>query len=212
MAKIRPFELYTQDYERWFEKNRPLYISEVQLLKNLIKEITFKKALEVGIGSGRFAVPLGVKYGVDPSLKMLKLAQKRGLKVAKGIAERLPVKTAAVDLVLMVTTICFVDDPIQTLREVARILIPGGYFLIGFVDKNSLLGKLYEKKKTKSRFYKEATFFSTNEVISLVEENSPLRLIKAGQTIFGIENKVYPPKEGFGEGSFVGLLFKRYKT
>lgn len=210
MAKIRPFEEYTEDYEQWFEINEPLYRSEVKLLRYLLRDIEFEKGFEVGIGSGRFALPLGVPYGIDPSEAMLRIAKGRGLKVARGIAEALPVKDGAVDFVLMVTTICFVDDPVKSLQEVARILKRGGYFLIGFVDRDSLLGRLYESRRERSKFYREATFFTSTQIVDLVEKHTPMVLVKAGQTIFGLEKVEYPPKEGFGEGSFVGLLFKRY--
>jgi len=209
MAKIQPFELYTEDYENWFERNRNLYISELNLLKELLKDFRFERGFEVGIGSGRFAKPLGVQYGVDPSPSMLKITKQRGLKVALGIAEKLPVKSSAVDFSLMVTTICFVDDPAASLREVERITKKGGRFLIGFVDKNSFLGRIYERKRPFSRFYKPATFFSTEEILKLVEENTKFKLLKGGQTIFSTENRVYPPKGGYGEGAFVGLLFEK---
>ncbi len=212
MAKIEPFERYTDRYERWFEKNKNLYLSEVRLLKKLLEGIEFKKALEVGIGTGRFAVPLGIQYGIDPSEAMLKIARRRGLKVARGIAEKLPVKSSSVELVLMVTTVCFVDDPVKALKEVERILTPGGYFLIGFVERDSFLGKLYERKKEKSPFYGIATFYSARGVIEMVEKYTSLRLIKSAQTLFGTENKPYPVEEGFGKGGFVGLLFKREKA
>ncbi len=205
MAKIEPFERYTEDYERWFERNDKLYLSEVRLLSSLKGE--FRKGLEVGVGSGRFALPLGVKYGVDPSLSMLKLARLRNLKVVLGVAEDLPLKDRSFDFVLMVTTICFVDDPVKALKEVDRVLVENGKFLIGFVDKNSFLGRLYEQKRPYSKFYGPATFFSTEEIIGLVEKNTSLRPVKAGQTIFGVENKPYPIREGWGEGAFVGLLF-----
>ena len=209
MAKVQPFELYTEDYENWFERNRNLYLSELNLLKELLRGFEFQKGIEVGIGSGRFAKPLGVQYGIDPSPKMLKIAKKRGLKVALGVAENLPLKSSIADFTLMVTTICFVDDPIASLKEIDRITKGGGRFLIGFVDKNSFLGKLYEKKKPFSRFYKPATFFSSEEILKLTEENTSFKLIRAGQTIFSTENRIYPPKEGYGEGAFVGLLFKK---
>jgi len=209
MPKIEPFERYTEDYEKWFERNWGLYQSEVNLLKGLIKDMEFKKPLEVGIGSGRFAKPLKVPYGIDPSMAMLRIAKRRGLKVAKGIAEKVPVKDFATDFVLMVTTICFVDDPVASVREVERILKAGGYFLIGFVDKNSFLGRLYEKKKPLSKFYKPATFFSTGEVLELVEKNTSMVAVRIAQTIFGLENIIYPWKEGFGKGAFVGILFQK---
>ncbi|RTZ60679.1 MAG: SAM-dependent methyltransferase [Gammaproteobacteria bacterium] len=209
MAKITPFEKFTEDYENWFEKNSYLYQSELKVLKLLLEGINFEKSLEVGVGSGRFAQPLGVKFGVDPSPRMVKIAVKRGIKAVLGEAENLPFKSEIFDLVLMVTTICFVDNLAQSIWETNRVLKKGGHFLVGFVDKNSLLGKLYEKKKSKSRFYREAKFFSSEEVIEITEKNSQMVFLKAKQTIFGTENKLYPVLDGFGEGSFVGLLFKK---
>ena len=211
MAKIEPFEKFTNHYEDWFEKKKPLYLSELQLLKFLLKDISTKKALEIGVGSGRFAAPLGIPYGIDPSPKMLRIAQRRGIKVARGIAESLPISSKMLEVSIMVTTICFVDNPIVALIEVDRILLPGGYFLIAFVDKNSPLGKVYEARKTYSKFYREATFFGTEEIISLVESTTSLKLVKSGQTIFGTDIRNYPVKEGYGEGSFVGLLFRKAK-
>jgi len=37
----------------------------------------FSLSLEVGVGSGRFAQALGVSYGLDPSMELLKLARQR---------------------------------------------------------------------------------------------------------------------------------------
>lgn len=209
MAKIEPFERFTEDYEKWFEDKKLFYLSELKLLRYIIKGISFKRGVEIGVGSGRFAAPLNIPYGIDPSLKMLKIAKRRGIKVLRGIAENLPFKRSIFDLALLITTICFVDSPKKAVSEIERILTPGGYLLIGFVDKNSPLGKLYEIKKEHSKFYRVATFFETEELISLIEQNTSLKLIKAGQTIFGTDIKEYPPKEGYGEGSFVALLFEK---
>jgi ubiquinone/menaquinone biosynthesis C-methylase UbiE len=211
MPKIEPFELYTEDYERWFEKNDLLYRSEINLLKHLLEqnEVETSNGIEVGVGSGRFAVPLNVPFGIDPSLAMLKIAKNKGIKVSLGVAEALPLKSKTFNFALMVTTICYVDDLIRSLKEIERILKNGGYFLVGFVDRESFLGKIYEKRKPFSKFYKPAKFYSTKEILKLTEENTTLKAVSIGQTIFGTENKLYPIKEGFGEGAFVGILFKK---
>ena len=61
MAKTEPFEKYTQEYDEWFIKNKNQYLSELNSIKNLIPKN--KKGIEIGVGSGRFASPLGIKYG-----------------------------------------------------------------------------------------------------------------------------------------------------
>ena len=46
----------------------------------------------MGIKTGRFAVPLGIRWGMDPSIRMVKMAKARGLQVVASRAEALPFK------------------------------------------------------------------------------------------------------------------------
>jgi hypothetical protein len=59
MAKIEPFEEHAQQYEDWFERNRFAYESELRAVKTLLPE--GGNGMEVGVGSGRFAAPLGIR-------------------------------------------------------------------------------------------------------------------------------------------------------
>ena len=104
MPRIEPFEKYSEKYEDWFERNKFAYKSEVQAIKELLPQ--GKKGIEIGVGSGRFAVPLGIKTGVDPSPRMRKIAQQKGIKVIDAVAEELPFKNSQFELALMVTSIC----------------------------------------------------------------------------------------------------------
>ncbi|HXF56159.1 MAG TPA: methyltransferase domain-containing protein [Actinomycetota bacterium] len=62
--------------------------------------------LEVGVGSGRFARPLGVGVGVDPAHAPLRPAAARGVRVVQAVGERLPFRDASFGAVLVVT-LCF---------------------------------------------------------------------------------------------------------
>jgi len=73
---IQAFEMYANEYDHWFEKNRPAYESEIALLKKLIPDTGI--GLEIGIGTGRFSYVLGIEWGIDPAHNMLLLAKKRG--------------------------------------------------------------------------------------------------------------------------------------
>ena len=209
MARIEPFEKYSEKYEDWFEKNKFVYGSEIQAIKELFPKV--KKSIEIGVGSGKFAVPLGIKTGVDPSPRMRNIAQQRGIEVIDAIAEELPFKDSQFELVLMVTTICFVDNLNLTFREAYRILKLGGYLIIGFVDKDSSLGKLYQQHKEESLFYKIATFYSTKEVVYNLSRVG-FKEFNFKQTIFHSLNEIKNVelvKEGYGEGSFVVIRARK---
>ena len=160
MAKIRPFEEHTDQYEKWFEVNNFAYESELEAIKRVLPEKGI--GMEIGVGSGRFAGPLGIKFGVEPSGKMREISKQRGIEIINGLAEALPYKDCQFDYALMVTTICFLDDIETALKEAYRVIKSGGYLIIGFVDKESSLGKQYLAHKKESLFYEIATFYSVN--------------------------------------------------
>jgi ubiquinone/menaquinone biosynthesis C-methylase UbiE len=202
MPKIESFEKYSDEYDKWFETHNDFYAAELEAIRRLIPP-SGAQGMEVGVGSGKFAVPLGIKIGVDPSEKMASKARTQGLEVHSGIAEELPFTDGRFDFVLMVTTICFVDDVVKSLKEVSRVLKTGGYIIVGFVDRESELGKQYSEKKKSSKFYKDATFFSTPEVATHLKETG-FFITKILQTLIPGEL----PKtilEGFGKGSFIAI-------
>ena len=209
MSRIEPFEKYSEKYEDWFERNEFVYKSEIQAINELLPR--GKKGIEIGVGSGRFAVPLGIKTGVDPSPRMREIAQQKGVKVIDAVAEELPFENSRFELVLMVTTICFVDNLNLAFREAYRILKLGGYLIIGFVDKDSHLGKLYQQNKKKNVFYKIATFYSVKEVVYNLNKVG-FKEFNFKQTIFHSLNEiknVEPVKENYGQGSFVVIRARK---
>ena len=205
MANIEPFEKFSDDYDKWFVKHQKLYEAELKAVKVLMKR--FENGIEIGVGTGRFAKPLGIKKGLEPSKKMAKIAKKRGIEVIDDAkAEDMPFEDEEFDFVLMVTTICFVDDVSKTIKEIWRILKKEGVLIIGFVDKNTPLGKKYLANKDKSRFYKSAKFFSSEEVTKLLNK-SGFKECKAVQTLFGksLDDMKTDIEDGFGKGAFVTI-------
>ena len=92
------------------------------------------RGLEVGAGSGRFAVPLGICCGIDPSPGLGKMAQQRGIEMVMGEGEHLPYRAGTFDHVLMMTVICFLEDAVPVFREVHRVIRPGGILVAGFIE------------------------------------------------------------------------------
>lgn len=211
MPKIKPFEKYHKRYEDWFRENKFAYQSELLAVKKLMPATG--EGIEIGVGSGVFAEPLGIKLGVEPSKEMTKIAEKKGIKVIDAVAEKLPFDDAKFAFVLMVTTICFLDDIKAAFNEAYRVLNPDGCFIIGFVDKLSPLGKLYHQHKMKNVFYRIANFYSVDEVVSHLKKTG-FEDFTFVQTIFHNltdMKEIEPTKEGYGQGSFVVIRAMKKK-
>lgn len=205
MPTTAPFETHTDRYEQWFETYEHAYQSEINALGRLVSPDSV--GVEIGVGTGRFADPLGFQYGLDPTVEMLQLAAERDISVVRGVAESLPFPAESFDAVLIVTTICFVDDIGQTLQEAHRILRQGGQCVIGYVDPNSPIGKEYTAQTDGNPFYEDATFVSTPELVEHVEA-AGFRELEFVQTIFEMPDRLSNPapvRTGHGEGLFVGL-------
>jgi ubiquinone/menaquinone biosynthesis C-methylase UbiE len=203
MPKVEPFEKYASQYEEWFEKNKFAYESELRAIKEQLPES--KNGIEIGVGSGRFAGPLGIRLGLDPSKEMRKIAQKKGIEVIDGVAEAIPFGDSEFDFVLMVTTLCFLDDIESALKEIHRVLKSGGSFILGFINANSPMGRLYQQKKNDNVFYRGATFYSVEEVVACLKK-AGFKDFDFKQTLFRTLTDIRDietVKEGYGEGSFV---------
>lgn len=197
---ISIFDDNTLDYDNWFERHSSLYRSELLALQKAIP--VNKEGIEIGIGTGRFAEPFNIKVGIEPSDNMAILAEQRGATVIRAFAENLPIINESFDYVLMVTTICFLKDVEKAFSEAFRILKPKGEIILAFIDKNSAIGKKYEKKKAKSSYYQNAHFHSTVEISNLVDQ-AGFTDPEYWQTLFNNDEHIEEPKPGFGQGSFV---------
>ena len=196
-----PFNMYAGEYEDWFRENPVIFQSELEAIKKVMP--AEGEGVEVGIGTGVFAEPLGIRYGIDPAQKMLDYARNRGLVVEKAVAENLPYTDHYFDYVVFITSLCFIGDPKKALAEARRVLKPGGIVIVAFIDRNSALGKTLETGKEESPFYRHARFFSTPEILLLLEE-SGFTMTDVYQTLIKMDSKTpEQPERGYGKGGFV---------
>ena len=203
---IAVFDRFALEYDRWFIENSFAYLSETEAIRRFIPDS--RLGVEIGAGTGRFSIPFGIKIGIEPSEEMARLAQLRGLLIARAVAEELPFADNTIDYILMVTTICFLNDLPAAFNEIHRVLKSGGRIIIGFIDRESPLGKKYELMKGTSRFYKGATFYSASQVMNNLSE-AGFSDFQICQTIFtdpGNMSSCDPVQEGHGKGGFTVLL------
>jgi ubiquinone/menaquinone biosynthesis C-methylase UbiE len=205
----RIFENLAQEYDDWFVRNESAYQSELAAVKAFLP--LGDRGLEIGVGTGRFAAPLGIEVGVEPAKAMAAIARKRGITVLEAYAERLPFGDASFDFVLMVTVLCFLADPFRALCEATRVLKPRGRLIIGMIDADSPLGRAYEANKKKSKFYRQARFYPVSQILKWLKDLGYQNL-QTCQTIFQDVASVKAPepvKEGHGAGGFVVISVQK---
>jgi ubiquinone/menaquinone biosynthesis C-methylase UbiE len=97
------------------------------------------RILDLGSGTGRFATLFAASFraqiiGVEPSRGMLGVAAKEGrrdnLCYVSGTGERLPLLTQSCDLAWLSHVLHHVRDRGACVRELHRVVRPGGYLLI----------------------------------------------------------------------------------
>lgn len=102
--------------------------------------------LDVGTGHGRALgeiaarTPRGLATGIDPSALMIEIARSRNARLVRGgrvrveqaEVERLPFPDATFDKVMAVHALYFWSDLTASLRQIARVLRPGGRLVVVF--------------------------------------------------------------------------------
>ncbi|HUP92902.1 MAG TPA: class I SAM-dependent methyltransferase [Solimonas sp.] len=115
-------------------------IRPVQRQRRKVVPLAHGEVLEIGVGTGRnlaFYDRARVTRlcALDPAPQMHRLARKRataaGLEVELLVlpADRIPAADASFDCVVCTYTLCTIPEPVPALREMRRVLRPGGELL-----------------------------------------------------------------------------------
>jgi SAM-dependent methyltransferase len=157
------FETHAGEYDRWFDSHHEEFLAELARIREAFPG-NCPHAIEIGAGSGRFARALGIELAIEPSLALARMARTRGIEVIRARAEKLPLRKSSVLGVLLVTVICYLEDPSLAFDECYRVLEPGGLFVVAFIEKGGLIYQKYIHSPGKHRFLSQARFHTRGEI------------------------------------------------
>jgi ubiquinone/menaquinone biosynthesis C-methylase UbiE len=186
-------------YRRWRASRlgRITDTLEEELILELIGPPAGLRVLDVGCGDAALVVVLARRgalvTGVDVDPNMLAAGRTRA--AASGVAPHLmqgdiralPFANDGFDVVLAVTALCFMGNAAQAVREMARVLRPGGRLVIGELGRwNLWAARRRMSGWLGSRVWRSATFRTVRAMKDLVA-NAGLALTMVRGAVF------YPP-------------------
>jgi SAM-dependent methyltransferase len=127
-------------YRARYRAMRPDWRSSGDQLEALVRSRLTADSRVLDLGCGRGGVvelfwrEVKVAAGLDPDTSSLAGHRAPGMPVIRGVGESLPFVNESFDLIVCLWVLEHLQDPLATLREVRRVLRPGGHFI--FVTPN----------------------------------------------------------------------------
>ena len=147
MSEVKQkFDGYAAKYDEWFMKNENLFISELRLFQKVLGDITGKRLLSVGCGSGLFEsyIDCSNVEGIEPSEDMGQIAVKRGVNVIKfGLIEDVDLPENEYDIIYFNGSSSYMEDLVPVYEKSLKALKAGGKLILLDVPKESAFGFMY---------------------------------------------------------------------
>lgn len=124
------------------------YAKRITVITRALVGYSFKTVLDAGCGDGEIGSLLKKQmhvdvYGVDISKNGVALANKKGLKAKiSDMSKKIPFRSSMFDLVISSATIEHVPNPDTFLKEIYRVLKPGGIVLISTPNLSFWLNRI----------------------------------------------------------------------
>jgi ArsR family transcriptional regulator len=170
-ARTQRAQDYFQTVAKSWDSIRSLHVAQQKVedkLCEIIGDEPVSELLDIGTGTGRILELLSpqVKHGVgiDLSSSMLAVArsniERHGfshVQVRKGDMYRLPIEDSSIDLAVVHMVLHYSDEPLEVIREAARVLRPRGRLIL--VDFAA-----HGEEKLRDEFNHHRLGFSDDEV------------------------------------------------
>lgn len=155
------------DYEAWYHTPRGRWIGEREftVVQQLLKPEAGTSLLDVGCGTGHFSrrfAGIGLSVtGIDSDSSVLKFSMRQGgdIRYLQGDALELPFADNSFEYATAMTSLCFIEDPLQALQEMWRVTRHA--MVLGLLNRHSLL----HWKKQGQGSYSGARWDTADEVL-----------------------------------------------
>lgn len=148
---VQHFEAWSRRYEQsWMQRRLfgPVHAATLDLTASLPAPATI---LDIGCGTGRLLREAALRWpnaaliGVDPAEGMVEIARSLtpGATITRALAESLPLPDASVDLALSTVSFHHWANQAAAFHEIARVLRPGGHFILSDFAPPSILARLH---------------------------------------------------------------------
>ena len=153
---IERFDQWARTYENsWLQRAffDLIHQATLALATGIVHHPT--SVLDVGCGTGKLLRrarsywPEAQLIGVDPANGMIEMAKRLAPNAtfSTGMAEALPLQDRSVDLALSTTSFHHWQDQAAGIREITRVLRPGGYFILVDASFSDWLVRVFRLKR-----------------------------------------------------------------
>lgn len=194
---MQTFDRFAEHYDDWFQTGLGKYVLhyEKELILELAAPKPGDKVLDIGIGTGMFALEL-MKYttditGIDVSEKMLDIARSKGLtNVSVGDAVSLDFPDESFDIVISITALEFIKEYEKAISEMVRVCKKGGRVVVGTLGSGSLwaLKRSRAARKDAGSVFRVARFSSFRELKRVAEKFGYKSVVKGAVFALPFDN------------------------